>query len=257
MDIVEIFRRCESGVAQVVLEQSRQRVTAGTAFLVPGGLVTNSHVIRAAEADVIGFRFSQMGNSDLIRLARNDLFKAVAYESPEDAWDVAFIALEEPEFAGRYRFEFADTVPVEVGQQVVFIGYPFQMTNMTCHVGYVSSLFERSGVSIIQIDGSVNGGNSGGPLLEMTSGRVIGIVTRAHVGFVAEQFDNLIGALRKNVEVISNQRASMSIGGVDPIQAVGASQVAMIEIAKSLRYSANVGIGYAFSSSHIREAAPN
>lgn len=257
MEIVEIFQRCESGVAQVVLERSRERVTAGTAFLVPGGLVTNSHVIRAAEADVIGFRFSQMGNSDLIRLARNDLFKAVTYESPDDAWDVAFISLEEPEFEGRYRFEFADTAPVAIGQQVLFIGYPFQMTNITCHVGYISSLFERSGVSVIQIDGSVNGGNSGGPLLEMTSGRVVGIVTRAHVGFVAEQFDSLIGTLRQNVEVLSKQRASIRLGGIDPIEAVKVSQVAMIEIAKSLRSSANVGIGYAFSSSHIREAAPS
>ena len=131
------------------------------------------------------------------------------------------------------------------------------MTNITCHVGYISSLFERSGVSVIQIDGSVNGGNSGGPLLEMTSGRVVGIVTRAHVGFVAEQFDSLIGTLRQNVEVLSKQRASIRLGGIDPIEAVKASQVAMIEIAKSLRSSANVGIGYAFSSSHIREAAPS
>ncbi len=261
MQIVEIFRRCESGVAQVVLERNRERVTAGTAFLVRGGLVTNSHVIRAAEADAIGFRFSKMDNGELIRLAWDDLSKAVAYESPKDAWDVAFIALDEPEFEGRYRFEFANSVSVEVGQQVAFIGYPFQMENITCHVGHVSSLFEKSGVSQIQIDGSVNGGNSGGPLLELTSGRVIGIVTRAHVGFVAEQFEKLIGALNNNVQVLSNQTVSMAIGGVDPIKAVRASQAAMIEIAISLRRSANVGIGWAFSSnhisSHIREAAPN
>ena len=109
---------------------------------------------------------------------------------------------------------------------------------------------------MIQIDGSVNGGNSGGPLLEMDGGTVIGIVTRAHVGFVAEQFDNLIGALRNNVDVLANQRASISIGGVDPIQAVRGSQAAMVEIAATLRRSANVGIGFAFSSSHISEHAP-
>jgi hypothetical protein len=130
------------------------------------------------------------------------------------------------------------------------------MPNITCHAGYISSLFEKNGVSNIQIDGSVNGGNSGGPLLEMTSGRVIGIVTRSHVGFVAEQFKSLIGALHQNVTVLNNQTATMRLGGIDVFQAVSASQVAMIEIAKSLRRSANVGIGYAFSSSHIREAVP-
>jgi hypothetical protein len=38
MEIAEIFQASESGVAQVALEHERQRVTAGTAFLVPGGI---------------------------------------------------------------------------------------------------------------------------------------------------------------------------------------------------------------------------
>lgn len=254
MEISALFQTSESGVAQVVLERERQRVTAGTAFLVQGGVVTNSHVIRAAGADVIGLRFSGMDDGQLIRIAHADLLAAVRYESQQNSWDVAFIALTEPEFEGRHRFEFSAERTIRVGHQVVFIGYPFQMSNITCHSGYVSSLFERNGVSFIQIDGSVNGGNSGGPLLDLTDGSVIGIITRAHVGFVAEQFDNLIGALRNNVEVLSNQRALISIGGVDPVQAIHASQSAMIEIASSLRSSANVGIGYAFDSSHIRDA---
>ncbi len=125
-----------------------------------------------------------------------------------------YIALNEPEFEGRHRFGFAADSTLSAGQHVVFMGFPFQMSNMTGHSGYVSSLFQRNGVSLIQIDGSVNGGNSGGPLLNLADGSVAGIVTRAHVGFVADQFDNLIAALRNNVEVLGQQRGSISIGGL-------------------------------------------
>ena len=124
---------------------------------------------------------------------------------------------------------------------------------MTCHVGYISSIYESDGVSKIQIDGSVNGGNSGGPLLELDGGQVIGIVTRAEFGFVAEEFDQLIQTLGQNIKILSEQRSSVKIGGIDPNEGLKISQMAMKKIAVNLRRSANVGIGIAFSSDHIRE----
>ncbi len=56
----EIFQTCRSGVAQVSLEQGRDRLTAGTAFIVPGGLLTNSHVIRDIAFDVAVIRFEDV-----------------------------------------------------------------------------------------------------------------------------------------------------------------------------------------------------
>ena len=43
--------------------------------------------------------------------------------------------------------------------------------------GIVSALFSRDSIKIIQTDGSINSGNSGGPLLDMND-KVIGIITQ-------------------------------------------------------------------------------
>lgn len=249
-----VFATCRSGVAQVCLESGRDRLTAGTAFLVDGGLVTNSHVLGSAEFDVAVIRFDGMAYEAGIRLERAGCIAAVGHESPAEEHDVVFLRLHEPEFTGRYVFQFGETTDLRVGDEVGFMGYPFQMEQLTCHVGYVSSMHRRGEVTVIQVDGSINGGNSGGPLIEVDDGRIVGIVSRAEVGFLADQFDGLIRQLQRNVEELERPRgARVVIAGLDPIDGMRASQAAMLQIAANLRRSANVGIGYAFGSNHIRD----
>jgi hypothetical protein len=71
---------------------------------------------------------------------------------------------------------------------------------------------------------------------------------------VADQFDALIRQLQQNVSILSNTQAVIQVAGINPIQGLRASQAAMLQIAANLRRSANVGIGYAFDASHIRDA---
>ena len=126
------------------------------------------------------------------------------------------------------------------------------MPQLTVHRGFVSSIHHRNGIDIIQIDGSVNGGNSGGPLIDMNSKKVVGIVTRAVTGIIEQEFNNLIQTLGKNQEVLANSKAIMQVGGVDPIDGLRASMAAMQQIAQNLKRSANVGIGYAFSINPVK-----
>ncbi len=93
----------------------------------------------------------------------------------------------------------------------------------------------------------MNGGNSGGPLVELNSGKVVGIITRSVTGIVEQEFNNLISTLGKNREILEHTKVVMEVGGIDPIQGLAASQAAMQQIAVNLKRSANVGIGYAFS----------
>lgn len=253
MERQSIFSTCRSGVCQVTLEQNRDRITAGTAFLVPGGLVTNSHVLRDFDYDVAHFRFDDMSGDQGIRLSKETCLNSINHESPSEEYDIAYLALAEPEFQGRHIFSFGEATDLRVGDQIGFMGFPFQMPQLTCHIGYVSSIHQRGIVSVIQIDGSVNGGNSGGPLLGLVDGCVRGVITRAEIGFIAKQFEDLIRVLKENVKQLDQPRPKMIVGGVDPIQGLRASQATMLNIASTLRRSANVGIGYAFSSDYIRE----
>lgn len=255
MELVELIASVRSGVVQIVAERNRQRIGSGSAFLVKGGLVTNNHNLRSASFDALAIRFPDTDPEDptnYIRIIPDD---CVAIESQENEKDYAYLRVSGPEFKGRHLFEFStDASPLSAGEQVLFLGFPFGMPQLTCHVGHVSSIHDRNGIEIIQIDGSVNGGNSGGPLLDLKTGMVAGIVTRAVTGIIENEFKNLIAALRQNQEVCKKMPSIMKVGGVDPIQAIGASQAAMEQIARNLFRSANVGIGYAYSSVYVRDA---
>jgi len=253
MDPIKCFQECRSGVVQIFLERDHKKIGSGSGFLVSGGIITNSHVIRATDFDAIAIRFDESDPADqnsYIRVIVNDV---IAAESLENERDYAFLKMEEPEFNGRHLFSFSENETIKVGQMIAFMGYPFGMYNLTCHTGYISSIYEKNDVLVYQIDGSVNGGNSGGPLVSLDSGDVIGIVTRAQTGLIEEQFNNAINALKSNQQAFSKAKTSMSIGGFDPVKGFIASQAAMEVIAQNLRRSANIGIGYAFSSDYVRD----
>lgn len=256
MSAIELIAQIRSGIAQIALEKDRQVLGNGSAFLVHGGLVTNSHVIRPPGIiDAIIIRFENTEHQ--IRLLPDRFYNATLAESQESDKDYAFINLEEPEFVGRHEFEFGDLSDVSVGEKILFLGFPFGMPQLTAHMGYISSIHEQQGKTIIQIDGSVNGGNSGGPLICLESGKVVGIITRAITGIIEQEFNNLIATLQNNQRILAQSRATISVGGVDPIQGLRASQAAMEQIARNLKRSANVGIGYAFSTNYIRDHIQN
>jgi len=242
--------------AQIILVHNNKRIPYGSAFLVEGGLVTNSHNIRSQDFNSIAIRFADSNPSDkrsYIPLSRKECEKIIAKESIESERDYVYLKFTHPKFKGRHVFEFADSSNLSVGEQVTFLGFPFGMNQMTAHIGYVPSIYETNGVEIIQIDGSINGGNSGGPLLDLKSGKVVGIISRANVGFLVDEFNKLIEALQQNQVALEDAKGMMRMGKIDPIEAIKASQAAMEQIAKNLRQSANVGIGYAYSSNYVRD----
>lgn len=56
-------------------------------------------------------------------------------------------------------------------------------------------------MNVIQLDASVNNGNSGGPLVDLNTKKVVGIVTRKDTGLY-KQFDDLIASFDTNIEVL-------------------------------------------------------
>ena len=254
--IQEPIRELSSGVVHLVFVRDHERVSSGSGFLSGKRLITNSHVIRFGDFDAVAIRFHDSNTADLsgaIRLSRDDFLSIVIKELPEEMEDYAVLRADEPEFAGRYNFELGSVEDVVVGQQVIFLGFPFDSLHLTAHVGYISSKHQTKGINILQIDGSVNGGNSGGPLLTIESGRVAGIVTRKATG-LEKQFRELLEALRNNQIALQQCQGIMRVGPIDPMDAIRASQAAMERIALNIERSANVGIGYAYSAEYVAQS---
>ena len=122
-----------------------------------------------------------------------------------------------------------------VGHEVFVVGFPNEISRITALSGNVAG-FEPTyhhNFSYIRIDASINHGNSGGPLFN-SSGELVGVVNAKH------------GSLSTFLEQVQNAQpgASMSIGGIDPVQVI---QQLIGEMKKNL----NLGIGYAIPTDHI------
>lgn len=126
---------------------------------------------------------------------------------------------------------------LDVGDNVVFSGYPLATPGMVTHRGIVSG-FDKSG-SLIFLQAAINKGNSGGALLN-DQGHVVGIVSMREGGI-----SQGLAELQVHIDKTS-KHGSVQIMGVDPLQATK-------EIIQTLDQYISTGIGYAKSIKFARD----
>ncbi len=149
--------------------QIKMREGGGTGCILDrnGMILTNHHVIDGAREISVS------------------LFNGLAYpanlvgQDPDS--DIAILKIDAPQDQ-LFPLEWGDSNALRVGQRIYAIGNPFGLER-TMSTGMISSLNRqlpsrerRTMFSLIQIDASINQGNSGGPLLN-TRGQMIGMNT--------------------------------------------------------------------------------
>jgi S1-C subfamily serine protease len=161
-------------VAVVQVYAGNRASSSGSAVVVrpDGYLVTNAHVVE---------------DGDRIEVVLQDREPIEAHVVGRDRGTdlaVLHVHLDEPLVAAA----FGDAGALRVGEWVVAIGSPFQLTG-TVSAGIVSALGRRvqnlsATSTFIQTDAAINPGNSGGPLVNLR-GEVIGINTAIAVSEAA------------------------------------------------------------------------
>lgn len=145
--------------------ESRRTTALGSGVIVrdDGYLLTNYHVVEAADAIEVALADGRHGNARFIGA------------DPES--DLAVLKIDLPDLPA---IVFGDEGGLQVGDVVLAIGNPFGV-GQTTTLGIVSALGRnRLGINIyenfIQTDAAINPGNSGGALVD-TQGRLVGINT--------------------------------------------------------------------------------
>ncbi|WP_040279944.1 trypsin-like peptidase domain-containing protein [Psychroserpens damuponensis] len=147
--------------------QSTQRAQVGTGsgvIVSPDGyIITNNHVIAGS-------------NKISITLNDNRTYEAQLIGTDEKT-DIALLKIEAEDDLP--SIEFGDSDTAKIGEWVLAVGNPFNLTS-TVTAGIISAkardLSGRNSQSFIQTDAAVNPGNSGGALVNST-GQLIGINT--------------------------------------------------------------------------------
>lgn len=103
---------------------------------------------------------------------------------------------------------------VKVGDECFILGFPISLPHLTVVKGLVSAkgthLVKELPFKVIQIEGRVNRGNSGGPIIDANSGRIIGIVTMKYIPFMSS-----IDELQKFVNELPSAPRGLVIAGID------------------------------------------
>ena len=135
---------------------------SGSGFVVneSGLVVTNKHVVEGL--DLVWVMF-----------VSGERYVGKVVQEEEDV-DLAYVQIDSDRIFT--PLPIGNSEALRVGERVMTIGFPLKNwkpddTNASVTAGIVSSL--RFG--LIQIDAAINGGNSGGPLLN-AAGEVVGVV---------------------------------------------------------------------------------
>lgn len=156
---------------EIALNQDQSGAASGTGFLIDRGrgwLLTNAHVATRSPA-VIKVQFKEGKHFIAAKRIHIDplIDLAILQIPPETVPSTA----TEAELA-------CDQMPVP-GTSVLAFGHPWGLS-FTASRGIVSGAAWFYPNQMIQTDAAINSGNSGGPLISLTDGRVIGINTSTY-----------------------------------------------------------------------------
>lgn len=278
--VPDVIEKVKSGIIHIVHVLDGERVSSGTGFMVNGYLVTNYHVIYDApdrskivlktynsnpnnllegvielERDIHG-KFS----GDTNKGYKNEGCNFIKKSSEKNKYDYIIFNIPELKESDLFSFQLDSYKSKKVGEEILFIGYHLDYNHIVSHRGFISSFYNSNGVDKIQIDASVNSGNSGSPLIDPNTSKVIGIVTRKETGLLKDDFDQLRSLTRKYQEQLPNFPSSTSImvrnssGFHDLLYENSKRNAQIYELIRNIERSANVGIGYAYSVEHLYEA---
>ncbi len=167
----------------VPFDGDRKGSGLGAGFLVDAGrgwIMTNAHVVGRSPSRIeIAFHGQEFSEAHKVYV---DPFLDLAIIRVSDGVDTKGIS--EP------RLE-CDTMP-PVGHAVGAFGHPWRL-QFTGTRGIISGVTARYRTELLQTDAPINQGNSGGPLISLESGRIVGINT---AGIRGAQNTNFAVAIR-------------------------------------------------------------
>lgn len=152
----------------------------GTGFLAhkKGYFLTCSHIINPTDTIVALFSPSLNTFNPMTLHQVTCIPLTLVQNNPIN--DVALLKMDNSDVDVPNNF-LGETTTLECGSNVATIGFPFGYDGLHLQSithGIVSAkTITANRIKLIQFDGMIHEGNSGGPLLDLKTGKVIGIVT--------------------------------------------------------------------------------
>jgi serine protease Do len=157
-------------VGSIGLNEDDGASARATGFLVDrtrGWILTNAHVASRSPATItVSFKGSKYVSARRVFVDR--------------LIDVAVLEIDKGEIpADAVTADLECIQPPRVGNPVAIFGHPGELS-YTATRGIISSVSWVFPTEIIQSDATINGGNSGGPLIDLSTGKIVGIAAASY-----------------------------------------------------------------------------
>lgn len=216
MDYTEVVKKVRPSIGVIFSVVDNQVQGKGTGFVYQKAniMVTCNHVVSEKNGEIF------------VRFVDDQTLLPAKVVIRDEEHDLALLKFNDPK---RVPLGAAPVEKIQEGVSVIFSGFPLTLTELTTHQGILSAIIkDATGLTNYLIDGTVNSGNSGCPLM-LENGQVIGVVNAKR----RERNDLL--------EKVEEMKAgAISLHGVD-----------LVEIYDAIIKNVQLGIGYAVPSSYI------
>jgi S1-C subfamily serine protease len=198
--LVETIKRVKPGIVGIGTYQSTRRPPArltGTGFVIGDGrhIVTNAHVLPEIINDSSRERLTVFAGEG----SKPEAIRANLVAQDPDH-DIAVLRIEQRTLPA---LRLGDSARVEEGQSIAFTGFPIGSVlglHPVTHTGIVSAITPvvipmptagqlnpklirrmRAPYEVFQLDANAYPGNSGSPVFDLDTGKVLGIVNKVFV----------------------------------------------------------------------------
>ncbi len=172
-----------------------------------------------------------------------------------DFENLGFVAIpaDFPEFKNTGSLELSRSRNSSLGLEAVSMAFQTEYRNISIKSALVSSYYRSErGLTYLQYDGTVKPGSSGGPLIDVQSAQVIGIITNKEMKIV-KNYHKLMEIIRNNLSLLKEEEGKWQINDIDPIQVLIASQNQIRHVAREFIKNSTVRIGFALEVGHLVE----
>ena len=253
-----VWNKYQSSVCQLNFYSS-----SGIKLLSMTGFKVNDHflitdeylhkIYKAVKVKLIFVKSDGYTENASIEISMTELKKRVIKGINKEKTPFAAINIDLKEFKNIPSLRLSTDKAVDIGQSIAVLGYQLDQDNLSIKTGIVSSLLiHDNGLKYLRVDSSIKQGNSGSPLINTETGKVIGIIGHK-LASITQSHKRMKQIINNNLAILKKSQGIFNVEEIDPIQVLIANQNQIKYITNEIYKTATMSIGYALDISYVHD----
>ncbi len=256
----KVWEYCRSSVCSIAfLSHAGTKITSFTGFKVKNYLVTDDVIDKFEKPAEVLIRFTEFypdGTSD-IRMSYRDFLKCMVGFGKKMNPGFLVFNVREGNFRKVPSLMCSKRIDHLIGNPIAVLGYELGQENLAIKSGIISSYYIRSdGFKSIQVDCTIQQGNSGSPLICAQTLEVLGVIGH-RLASAARSYKEIMRIINTNLKVLQEAEGKINMEDIDPIQVLIANQNQIKHLATEFYKTCSMRVGFAAELCALADCCPD